>query len=111
MVKENGMIMMSEEEFAKLNEKNDILKSAVIKMLKQLKANTTEDAELTPYEFLAVYNAAVEKMFETYDDDNEIYGHDVTVHWHGLYCNCQDGATVTNTVIDGLEECAKEIDW
>ena len=114
MVRENGMVMISEEEYRRLNrdsEDNKVLRSAIIKLLKQIKSNPTEDVELTMREFLVTYNAAVADMFENEDngiDDNEIYGYDVTVHWHGVYCNCEDGATPTNTVIDGVEACADE---
>lgn len=115
MVRENGMVMINEEEYRRLNkdsEENGILRSAIIKIINNIKENPTADIELTCREFLSVYNAAVTDMFEREDngdDKNEIYGYDVTVHWHGFYCNCEDGATVTNTVIDGVECCADEL--
>lgn len=116
MVRENGMVMIKEEEYHRLNksaEENEILRSAVMKMVRNFQRKPTSDIELSRREFLAVYNAAVCEMFEKEEygiDDNEIYGYDVTVHWHGFYCNCEDGATVTNTVIDGVEACADELD-
>lgn len=112
MVRENGMVMISEEEYCKLNkqyQENEILRSAVMKMIKNFQTKPTSDIYLSRREFLAVYNAALSDMFERGDDNNEIYGHDVTVHWHGFYCNCEDGATVTNTVIDGVECCSDEL--
>lgn len=116
MVTENGMVMLSVKEYDKLKREADdtrLLRSVVVKMLSELKKESTEDIKLTCSEFLATYNAALADMWEQIEngeDENEIYGNDVTVHWHGLYCNCQDGATVTNTVIDGLEACADELD-
>lgn len=116
MVRENGMVMISEEEYRRLNkdaEENEILRSAVMKMIRNFQRKPNSDMELTRREFLAVYNAAVGDMFEREEygiDDNEIYGYDVTVHWHGFYCNCEDGATPTNTVIVGVEDCADELD-
>lgn len=113
MVRENGMVMISEEEYCRLNnsaEENEVLRSAVMKMVRNLQRKPTSDMELSRREFLSVYNAAVGDMFEREDCDNEIYGYDVTVHWHGFYCNCEDGATAANTVIDGVEACADELD-
>ena len=116
MVTENGMVMLTAKEYDELvreAEDTKLLRSAIVKMLKEFKEKTTEDVELSCGEFLATYNAALADMWEQIEsgeDKNEIYGNDVTVHWHGLYCNCQDGATVTNTVIDGLEACADELD-
>ena len=116
MVTENGMVMLTAREYDELvreAEDTKLLRSAIVKMLKEFKEKTTEDIELSCSEFLATYNAALANMWEQIEngeDENEIYGNDVTVHWHGLYCNCQDGATVTNTVIDGLEACADELD-
>lgn len=116
MVRENGMVMISEEEYRRLNEsceENEILRSAVMKMIRHFQRKPMSDIELSRREFLAVYNAAVADMFEKEEygiNENDIYGYDVTVHWHGFYCNCEDGATVTNTVIDGVEACADELD-
>lgn len=42
------------------------------------------------------------------EDEDEIYGHDVTVHWHGLYCNCSNGAAVSNNIIPGIEGLISE---
>lgn len=116
MVTENGMVMLTAKEYDELvreAEDTKLLRSAIVKMLKEFKEKTTEDVELSCSEFLATYNAALADMWEKIEngeDENEIYGNDVTVHWHGLYCNCQYGAMVTNTVIDGLEACADELD-
>ena len=115
MVRENGMVMISEEEYRELlhnAESADVLRTAIMKLVRQFKRKPTEDIELTRKEFIKVYNTAVSDMFEKDEqgiEDNEIYGYDVTVHWHGFYCNCEDGATVTNTVIEGVECCSDEL--
>ena len=44
----------------------------------------------------------------TINMEDDIYGHDVTVHFHGLYCNCQDGAAAFNYVIEAVDACASE---
>lgn len=113
MVRENGMVMISENEYAELVRKADsvqYLRSATIKMLKRFKDNPTEDVELTRREFVETYEAAVDDMFENDNDDNEIYGCNATVHWHGLYCDCADGAQVFNYIISAIKDLSDEID-
>ena len=95
MVKENGMVMMTEEEYNKL-------KSQV-------------GEKVTRKEFLELYDAAM-KMLDYYDGTkekdrfNHIYGYDVTIHWNGVYCNCSDGATAWNHIISNIESVNEELD-
>lgn len=95
MVRENGMVMMTEEEYAEL-----------IK---------NKDQKVTRREFLDLYNAAL-TMRDYYDGTDEkerfnhVYGYDVTVHWNGVYCNCSDGATAYNHIICGVEGADEELD-
>lgn len=112
----NEVVMLKKDDYERLKrnaKEAEVLRTAVIKLLEHFKANQTNDVEVTRKEFLAIYGAAVDDLFRKEDngddDDNEIYGHDVTVHWHGIFCNCEDGATVTNTVIDGVECCSSEL--
>ena len=110
MVRENGMVMMSEEEYGELiNDANSAkyLRSTVVKMLKSFNDNPTEDIELTRREYIETFNAAVDSMFD--NDENEIYGYDTTVHWHGIYCNCEDGAEVFDHIISAIEKIDDEI--
>lgn len=112
MVRENGMVMISEEEyrnFVRESKTADCLRSAIVKLMKKFKENLTEDVELTRKEFIATYNAAINDMFERGDDNNEIYGYDVTVHWHGFSCNCEDGAEIYNYLIGAIEGIDDEI--
>lgn len=144
MVKENGMVMMTQEEFnriCKCYEKNiadqkdeheyetDLICKDYERTIDTLKQEHREDVanyekrlelmqkallELThnvdtiPHDkriskadFVAMHSAAVRDMDGL--EDNDIYGYDVTVHWHGIYCNCGDGAVAANNIVPGIE--------
>ena len=156
MVKENGMVMMTEEEFKSvckcyekniadqrqerneefdmvckdyekticilkeehktdleiLNKRIEFMQTAILELSKG--AAPTNDTRVSKTDFLAIYQKALDKFFNIMDgeketdktpDDipNDIYGHDITVHWHGIYCNCGDGATPSNHIIPGVE--------
>lgn len=58
-------------------------------------------------DFLAMHSAAVRDMDDDFEN-NDVYGYDFTVHWHGIYCNCGDGATPANHLIPGIEGCFEE---
>ena len=157
MVKENGMVMMTEEEFksvCKCYEKNlsdqqneheyetdlickdyertidtlkrerdydikhltrriELLQEAIMDLLHTDRGNLSHDVRVPKKDFLEMYQKALDTMFDIMDkttgdetpDDipNDIYGHDITVHWHGIYCNCGDGATPSNHIIPGIE--------
>ena len=127
MVKENGMVMMTEKELnemyqdtmdmVKRYEKRIELMQGAIKQLMQ-EGVTSENVRVSKIDFLAIYQKALDEMFEIMDnvtdertpDDipNDIYGHDITIHWHGIYCNCGDGATPTNYIISAIEEMLEE---
>ena len=123
MVKENGMVMMTENELDRIEREHtntieeltkriEIMQSAIFQLMKE--GTPTEDTRVARADFVAIYNKALEEMFDNFEKDNsdetpnDIYGHDITVHWHGLYCNCGDGATPTNTIIAAIEECDSE---
>lgn len=127
MVKENGMVMMTERELERMErEKTELVKDYEKRLelmqdaIKQLmkEGATSEDVRVSKADFLAIYNKALNEMFDIMDgclgdetpDDvaNDIYGHDVTVHWHGIYCNCGDGATACNYIIPGIEGVNEE---
>ena len=73
------------------------------------KKETTKDIKVSMSTF---YNLTQEILRREDDDiinmEDDIYGHDVTVHFHGLYCNCQDGAAAFNYVIEAVDACASE---
>lgn len=68
------------------------------------------DKKVTRAEFLEIYKKALDEMFASDTDDNDIYGHEVTVHWNGIYCSVEDGATAYNTVISAIEDAMDELD-
>lgn len=123
MVKENGMVMLTEDEYNKLTNRIDrtikekeedishLLRRIELMQTALLKATKTADTILNDMrvskaDFIAMHNAAVRDMDEL--EDNDIYGYDFTVHWHGMYCNCGDGATPANHIVPAIEWCEME---
>ena len=164
MVKENGMVMMTEEEFkrvCKCYEKNlldqkqehdeefdmvckdyeneiekmerridhletnlkdtectyekrlDLMQKAILKLLHNT-SHGCDDVRVSKVDFVEMYQKAVDdfldKMEEPNFDElpNDIEGYDVTVHWHGIYCNCGNGATPSNHLVPGIEDVISE---
>ena len=95
MVRENGMVMMTEKEY------------------RELKGEVGQ--RVTRKEFLDLYNAAME-MIAYYDGSDEterfnhLYGYDVTIHWNGVYCDVSDGATAWNHIVSNIENVMEEMD-
>ena len=100
MVKENGMVMITESEYETYKELRRLL-------FEVMKERLPGDVRVTRSDFLKIYNLAMETMEEN-SEDNEIYGRDVTVHWHGIYCNCTDGAIAYNYIIDAIKGVTEE---
>ena len=110
----------AEEKIVELNEKNKELNQIIkskereIEELRTALLLATRAANDTPkgiklhrQTFYDLYNHSVG------DDelmDQDIYGHDVYVFWHGVYCNCADGATAANYIIEGIKDCLEEDD-
>lgn len=131
MVKENGMVMMTEKELDRMNtEKDELIKqyekriefmqTAILELSKG--AAPTNDMRVSKTDFLAIYQKALDNFFSIMDGEketdktpdeveNDIYGHDITVHWHGIYCNCGDGAIPSNHIIPGIEGVNDEDDY
>jgi hypothetical protein len=119
MVTENGMVMMSLGEYDSLNvtknkvkeleKSNEMLRKAMIQLTGK---ENTIDIKVSRSDFVKMYDMAVNEMFETNSEDgeNDIYGHNITVHWHGMYCNCSDGATPSNYIIPAIADCDNELD-
>ena len=71
----------------------------------------TEPKEITIREFIDLYNAEVEKMFDEMDSEDKtahIYGYNITLEWNGYKVNLGDGAIPTNALIPALEEMDSE---
>lgn len=118
MVKENGMIMISENEMneifsiknnqiEELEIANKMLRKAILQLTSK---ENISDVRVSRQDFIKMYNSAIEFMFNNMEtEDNDIYGHNVTVHWHGMYCDCSDGATPSNFIIPAIKDCDNEI--
>ena len=106
MVKENGMVMMSEEEFKKYSD-TDKLRKLLFKVIKE---RPNGDVKVTRREFLDIYDIALEMIDSEFGERTEIYGHNVEVHWHGIYCDCGDGATAYNYIVDEINGVIEELD-
>lgn len=119
MVIENNMVMMSETEFnnrihanqvtiKELEKRCEMLRNAVIKLTAR-RGTMGKDIRVPKLDFLEMYEKAIEDMFEHPENEiNDIYGHSVTIHWHGVYCDCSDGATPSNYIIPALKELCDE---
>ena len=113
MTKENGMVMMTEKELEEIKSKIvkeyekriDFMHKAILELSKETEPH--KDTRVTKTDFLAIYQKALDYMWD-HAEDNDIYGYDFTVHWHGIYCNCSDGATPSNYLIPGIEGCNLE---
>lgn len=123
MVKENGMVMLTDEEYNRLNNRIDrvekekdehtldyerrleLMQTALIK-LTQKTDTVPSGVRVSKADFIAMHNAAVRDMDG--NEDNDIYGYDFTVHWHGIYCNCSDGATPANHIVPAIEWIIEE---
>ena len=83
----------------------ELMRKALIELSRK---NTTvpNDVRVSKLDFVAMHTQAVCDMDGC--EDNDIYGHDITVHWHGFYCNCGDGATPANYIIPAVEDCFEE---
>lgn len=81
---ENGYVTMTVKEF------NEITKG---------------DKLVTRDKFMKKYHKEMNK-----EDRGKVYGHDVTIHWNGMFCTCSDGATAYNHIICGLEDAMTELD-
>ena len=129
MVKENGMVMMTEQElerFKKVRQceldelvdeyqrRIDLMQDAIKQLMKE--GATSEDVRVSKADFVAIYNKALDDFFDIMEMPNsnelpnDIDGHDITVHWHGIYCNCSNGAIPTNYIVSAVEEMLGEDD-
>lgn len=87
MVTENGMVMMTLSEYNSLNatkdkvkeieKSNEMLRKAMIQLTG--KGNTT-DIKVSRLDFVKMHDMAVNEMFETNSEENDVYGHNITVH-------------------------------
>lgn len=86
---------------------NEMLRKAIIKLTGK---SRTSDVRVSRKDFLKMYDTAVNEFLENYHEDNDIDRYPVTVHWHGIYCDCSNGATPSNHLIPGILDCDDELD-
>lgn len=86
----------------RIEKETKVAKRALFKVLSEKR---TEDIEVSRQEFLDIYGLAMDSLGS---DRCELYGNDVTVHWHGIYCNCSDGAVAYNNIVAGIENVIDE---
>lgn len=127
MVKENGMVMMTERELELMNKEHErivenlntrieLLQTAMVELLHSTDHDTPTDLRVGKADFIAIYNKALEVMFNNLEKPNggelpnDIYGNDFTIHWNGIYCNCGDGAAPSNYIIPAIEGINEEDD-
>lgn len=90
---------------AEYEKRLELMRKALIELSRNT-ATVHNAVRVSKLDFVAMHTQAVCDMDGC--EDNDIYGHDITVHWHGLYCNCGDGATPANYIIPAIEECWEE---
>lgn len=90
---------------AEYEKRLELMRKALVELSRKT-ATVPTDVRVSKLDFVAMHTQAVCDMDGSEDDD--IYGHDITVHWHGFYCNCGDGATPANYIIPAIEDCWDE---
>lgn len=113
MVRQDNMVMMSDMELESMKKETADLKKEVEELRNAL-LQATRNKEMKTEDILVsmrtFYNLAMSATSSDDGMEDDIYGHDFTVHFHGLYCNCQDGAIPYNNIVEGVGECAEEWD-
>lgn len=61
------------------------------------------EEEISRSDFIEAYRDAIDKIYAA--QENKVYGFPVTVHWHGVYCNCEDGVEIIEHIIPAIEDC------
>lgn len=107
---------LTEEEYTKLNKVEELEKeynnllNLVARVLPHEKE--TEDKKISRKDFVMLHEYMVKQMDNVADnftkENNAIYGHEITVHWHGFYCDCSDGAVPANNIIPAIQSVDDE---
>ncbi len=110
----SGYYCLTEDEYkemgdyAELKKKYEDLLNLVARILPTEKE--TGDKLISRKDFIDLYDYMTVQMDLVPDFGKPIavYGNDVTVHWHGLQCNCTDGALAFNHIIEGIRSLEEE---
>ena len=100
-------LVVARNKIKELEVANKMLRNAILQLTKNKRE--TVDVRISRKDFLKLHEAAVDELHEFQHEDNDVYGYPVTVHWHGIYCDCSDGATPSNYIIPGILSCDKEL--
>lgn len=93
---------LMERKVDSIEDKADRLRELLFTVMKE---RCNNDVRVKRSEFLEIYKEAMDTLGA---DECELYGNDVTVHWHGIYCNCSDGATAWNHIVSNIESVIDE---
>ncbi len=103
-----------EQDIKTLTRRIELLQTAITDLIHN--ENRCHDVRVSKTDFLEMYKKALDVFFDNMEKPNfdelpnDIYGKDFTVHWNGIYCNCGDGAIVSNNLIPGIEGVLDEDD-
>ena len=100
-ISSNDLVTMTHEEYKQIEDELQDLRQALVRAARK-KNKKTKDIQVS---MRTLYNLYMDILNRDEEEDpvnmdRDIYGHDVTVHFHGLY----------NNIIDGIKECADEYD-
>ena len=119
MIRKDGLVVMSEEEYFKIRKDSERDWEAEYKELLNFlpkitaRENQTTDIRLSRKDFMKLHAYGVEQMdyvAENYTKDNNLVnGNGFTVHWHGYYCDCIDGAQPANYIIPAIKDLDDEM--
>lgn len=101
-------LVAARNQIKELEVANKMLRNAILQLTKNKRE--TVDVRVSRKDFLKLYETAIYELHEFQYEDNDVYGYPVTVHWHGIYCDCSDGATPSNHIIPGILSCEEELD-
>jgi len=99
-----------EQEVETLKKRIDMLQDAIISLM----AGKQEPIRVSRIDFVAIHDKCVSLM-EDADIEKLLYCNgnkkaNVTVQWNNLYCDCQDGAIVSNYVFPAIDEMESELE-
>ena len=117
MVKENGMVMMTEEEYRKLDEKKDRLDIALMElatyrktMMKIAEKNLGEKndkdygLEIPPSDFADMIDKMICNAFDEKISLDKVMDTDMRFVWNGMTARIPMGCEVSNEILPAIKE-------
>lgn len=126
MVKENGMVMMSEAEYNEMKNKIweldnqlDIAKMELatyhqsVKKFAERNIDLKEDEkilmEIPARDFVDIMETMINEAFEDNEKFNKLQCNDLVFEWNGISSRLQYGPEIFNEVLPGIKEAYEEI--